>query len=303
MPKLFIRLIFVLIALIMLRAALSELPEWRGLPSTPISDDNMYYIGACLVRAHQSRDLYEEAKSGVDAIEGYTDPDSVMARTARAHGLAMVSQYDYPPTLADLLVPLTFLPLSMALFVWFLINVAALLSAGFILVRILGIAAAGQTLLVFAFLVFFRPTSYCLYFGQLSFVLMLLMIAGMSLYLREKPYAAAALFALATAIKLIPLVVIVPLLAWKDWKTLRAFALWIAAIAGALLAINGWEAVSLFFLHVMPTMSTSYLDLDNRNLGVAVQALLHGAIKSAQLPVLIWAGGSRAQLCCVLRAG
>ena len=34
------------------------------------------------------------------------------------------------------------------------------------------------------------------------------------------------MFALAGAIKLTPLIVIVPFIAWRDWKILPAIALW-----------------------------------------------------------------------------
>lgn len=296
MPKYLNRIVFFLIALILLRATLLGLVDWQRIIS-PSRDNGFlgedffgYYTAACLVRGNQNPAIYEEALRGVDPVEQTADPNSVFARTARAHGISPVNLYDYPPTLADLLVPLTFFSSSAARFVWLVINLIALFSAGFILLRLLGIKSAGGALLVLVFLVFFRSSSMGLYFGQISNVLLLLMIAGISLYLREKCNSAAALFALAAAIKLVPLILIIPLLAWRDWKTLRAFALSVAAIGAALLVINGGGALSLYFLHDLSKMSSGSIQLDGRSLEVTVEALLHAASKSTQMPDLMWAG-------------
>ena len=106
-------------------------------------------------------------------------------------------------------------------------------------------------------------------------------MAGLSLYLREHKNVAAFVFALAAAIKLTPLIVILPFAAWRDWKTLRAIALWLAAILGAIWIVNGTRTLSLYFLHVLPSMSNGVVDVDNRSLDSMFQVYGHGAFRGA----------------------
>lgn len=67
-----------------------------------------------------------------------------------------------------------------------------------------------------------------------------------------------------------------PFGAWRDWKILRAIALWVAAILGAIWIVNGTRTLTLFFLHVLPLMSSGIVDINNRSLGSVFQVYGHG---------------------------
>ena len=101
------------------------------------------------------------------------------------------------------------------------------------------------------------------------------------------------MFALATAIKLTPLIVIVPLVAWRDWKSVRAFAVWGIAILGALWAINGGDTLSLYFHHVLPSMSHGIVMLSNKTIGSALQVFWRGSEHGSSPRGVAWAGSSR----------
>ena len=123
----------------------------------------------------------------------------------------------------------------------------------------LGMSFFGSTVLVAAAVLLFRPTLNTLYFGQVTIVLAFLLTIGFCLYVHGHKYIAALLFALAIAIKLEPIVVIIPLIAWRDWKCLRSIAVWCIFLGLGLWAINGSYALDLYFLHDLPAMSAGDL--------------------------------------------
>jgi uncharacterized membrane protein len=134
------------------------------------------------------------------------------------------------------MTPLTFLPPAGALIAWNLLNLAMIVLVSVVLMRLQGVRNPVLASLIAVLLLLFRPTLNCLYWGQVSILLLFLVVAGLSLYASGQKSMAGFMFALAAAIKLTPLIVIVPLLAWRDWKSLRAIALWGAVILGTSMA-------------------------------------------------------------------
>ena len=288
MSRFAIRALFLSIVLVMLLGIHSEARTWSSFVGD--SDFTSYYTAACLVRSHLNSYVYEEAGQNIDPIQKKADPNTLFARTARVRGIPTVALYDYPPTLADLLKPFTFLSPSTALVGWLLINAAALLATGVMLIRMTGVEFSGVARFVLLLLFIFRPTLDCFFYGQISIILLFLLVAGLSLYAQGKKTSAALLFALAAAIKLTPLIMLIPLLAWRDWKTLRAFAMWCAAILGAMLVINGPGALGMYFLHELPAISSGAVDKLNKSLATAVQVFWSGSDASVPLPGVVWAG-------------
>jgi hypothetical protein len=233
MPKLLVRIVFVILALVVLRAAYSVIPYIR------------------------------------DTL------------TLRNGG-------DFRPTLADLVVPLTYLGPAGALAVWNLLNLSALLISVILLAQLLEIHSATSRVLLFVIALLFRPAVDCIFWGQVPIFLLLSLTAGFVFYKKGRHWSAAFLFGMAVAIKLTPLIVIVPLLAWRDWKTLRAIATWGAVMLGLLVLVNGWGPLDLFFLHEMPKMSGKFLHVGNEGLGSAIQVLFHGAQMAPARPIFIW---------------
>lgn len=103
-------------------------------------------------------------------------------------------------------------------------------------------------------------------------------------------YSAGLFFALAAAIKLTPLIVLIPLIAWGDWKGLRAIALWCGVIACILLAVNGPGALDLYFFHVLPSMGSTVIDTDSRSLNTVVRVLWTRSETGVAPPGAIWLG-------------
>jgi len=119
-----------------------------------------------------------------------------------------------------------------------------------------------------------------------------LLTIGLSLYVHGHKNIAALLFALAIAIKLEPIVVIIPLIAWRDWKCLRSLAIWGILLGLGLWAVNGSDALNLYFLHQLPAMSGGELGgggFDtNRTLGNIFFTYLGGAHPVVSSRGLAW---------------
>lgn len=284
------RLLLALVALITLAGTFSV--RYWSVSETG-SSFSVYYTAATLVRSNMNLDVYDAVKQGVNPQLEVADSATVFARTAQAHGIPHVMLYLYPPTFADLLVPFTlFQPLT-AFIAWNVLSVVMLLATSVLLARMLNVHAHVWSMLIAAFLIFFRPTLSCLYFGQVSVLLLFLLIAGVSLYARGHRNMAALLFALAVAIKLTPLIVIVPLLAWRDWKILRAIALWCVGILGALWIVNGSAALIFYFRNVLTSMSggnlgSSLYSENNRTLGAIFYEFFRGSGPATTPTAVVW---------------
>jgi hypothetical protein len=282
-------LAFGLLALIMVRAVYIPLAEAFTNGGTGL-DFKCYYAAAWTARSHSSQDIYSEIGKDVDPTETSPDPNSIFSRTAKAHGVPDVYAYVYPPTLADLLVPFTFVSVSTALYAWDVLNIAALAGAGVLFVRTPGQELSRYFVPFIFYLFVSTATVDCLLYGQVPILLLFLMVCGINFYVRGNKYNAGLFFALAAAIKLTPLIVVIPLIAWGDWKGLRALALWCVVIAGILLAVNGPGALDLYFFHVLPSMGSKSIDADSRSLNTVVRVLWTRSEIGIAPPGAIWLG-------------
>lgn len=234
-------------------------------------DFSVYYTAGCLVRNNLSLHIYDGTDQHSNPQLVAADPKTLYAETAKAHGISSVMLYLYPPLLADLIVPLTVLSPLAALLVWEILNLFMIASVSTALRQMLDMKFIGSFGLISAAVLLFRPTLNSLYWGQITILLTVLLIIGFEFYINGSKRMAALLFALAIAIKLIPIIVIIPLIAWRDWKSLRLLAGWCIAILAFLWIVNGGSALGIYFFHELPVMANGDLgngDFENnRSLG------------------------------------
>lgn len=284
-----------LLAVLALIALRGDYPELQQIKTTFLDggggDFWAYYTAAVVVRSHQSVSLYEETdKRNVDPVEDYAAPGSVFAQTAEALGMSPVPMYDYPPMLADLLAPLAFVQPRTALDIWGILNMAAVFASGILLSRLLGYDTVTADTTIVLCLLLFRPTLNNFQHAQPSAILLFLLLCGVYLYMKNRILTAALMFSLAAAIKLTPLIVVIPLLAWRDWKALRSFLFWGASILAFLLAVNGPQALDRYFLHLLPQMARSFTDPENRGVVNALQVLWQGTAMTPIISSFVWIG-------------
>lgn len=219
--------------------------------------------------------LYDGADTGVDPQKLLATPDTPIYQVAQRSGLSFVGLYVYPPILADLLVPLTWFSLPLATQIWFALNVAFLIATAAMLALLLEIRLRSwhfAALLIAALC--FTPALQCLVDGQITIFLLLLWSAGMSLYRRDRHVLAAAAFALAAAIKLTPVIVILPFLLWRKWKPSAIFAATLCLLATICLVCDTPGTARTYLLRVLPAMSGAIASSTNYSLPAATQRVV-----------------------------
>ena len=153
----------------------------------------------------------------------------------------------HPPLLAWLIAPLTSLPLGVAYAVWCALLLAALVWVWYIAAPYSGLRKVALLLLALAI----WPVLDAFYFGQPSTLQLALLAAAWWLCLRERPLAAGAALALATALKphtviLVPLALAAsgryrPFFSWAAVTSL--LAAWFALVLGPAGLNNWWQAL------------------------------------------------------------
>jgi hypothetical protein len=285
--RLVLGVVFVVIALFLFRQVYLV---FSG-DQVPGNDFRCYYTAAWLVRDQQSSDIYLDSENhDPSTYRDHIGSGTAVAKIAADHRIYsdVVWPYTYPPTLADLLVPLTFLSPSTALILWYLLYIPALIWAGVLLVRLPGISRPELLWPTLAFLLF-PPTMNAVVWGQVVILLFLALVAGIGLYARQRIHSAAFLIALTIAIKLTPLILVIPLIAWRDWKMLRSIASWGADMAAAVVLVNGWHPLQLYFFHEMPRIGSEFY-IGNRSLAATIQVLWFHTQSGTPAPDLVLAG-------------
>lgn len=287
------------------------------LPATYPVDFNVYYSASLLVRQGHASALYTGADSGADPQKAVAAVGTPILRAAQSQGLSFVGLYVYPPLLADLLLPLTAVDLKTATGIWLVTNGFFLLLTALLVIRLLRIPVFSAKAALVAVPIFcFTPALQCLVDGQITIFLLLLWAAGMVLYREDRLYAAGAIFALATAIKLTPALVLLPFLIWRTWRFVGAFVATLAGLALLCLWVDTPHLLVTYFTRVMPAMSGAIPYFTNFSLAAAVQrsitAVRMGTVaafpdtlaRSTVLAGRIAAGGALlALLALIARAG
>ena len=269
-----------LLLLTLVFASLRTLYTYRNLAIDSLDDFYVYDTAAALVRQHAGVAIYTGADRGVDPQFLFQEPASRFAAEARDLGIPAVRMYVYPPLLADLLVPLSWMEAHRAGRVWLILNAAALLLSAALLTKLSQAPFFGTTgLAITVGVLAMFPVALAVESGQITVLLLLLWVIGMYAYRRGQLALSATAIALAACIKLTPLLAVLPMLAWRDWRWLRAFAVAVGLLLGVMLVVNGPAPLLDYFLHVMPAMSRGVPHLENRSIAAALQILysaLHG---------------------------
>jgi hypothetical protein len=265
---------YLTLAILVLLAG-SEWIKGAGVPDQV--DFKVYLTAAQLVREHKGVEIYNDADTGQNPQMRFATPGSIFQQTAASIGIPWVRLYVYPPTLADLLVPFTFLSLQHACDAWLALNFLIILGAAILVTWMFFDTVFHVACIGFFFgILCFRANGWSFGEGQISSVLILLWTAGIVCYVKGFNRTSAAVFALATSIKLTPLLVLLPFLVWREGRWVRWFAFSLAAICVTLCLINGPKALADYTLHVMPPMSTGFISISNVSLPSGLQQFYLG---------------------------
>lgn len=281
-----------------------------------VNDQQDFYVydtAATLVHHRLSTHIYDGADTGVDPQLRLIAPETVFARTAAGLGLPFVRMYVYPPILADLLVPLGGVPAYLAGYLWLGCQLVMLVAVAVLALRITGLRwrSRGGLALILGLLSLFSVMD-ALEVGQITLLLLLLWVLSLYWLQRDRLWLSAFALALAAAVKLTPLVAVLPFLLWRNWKWLRAFAICGLVLVAGMAVVNSPGVLVDYVRHVMPAMSRGVPHPDNRSISSALQMVYltrHGEtmeqFKSANagpVPDMLLFAGKLLPLLCLLAA-
>ena len=292
-------------ALFCLGSSANEIHQPGYLSVDGQTDFAVYYTAASLLHDHLGSHLYDEAADGLNPQRREARAGGFFLDEARRRGVRKVDLYLYPPFLAELLIPLTIVPINVASLIWRLLGFGTIAISAGCLSRLLGMRWFSLcSLAVLTGFLCFSPLWQALHYGQITILLLGLFSLGVLLYRNGWKRTSAILCAVTALIKLTPLLLLAPMLVWRDWRWIRWFGL--AFVAGLAICSGVQTAgmLSRFFFHVVPAMSGGVISRENQTVLSGVQMLWCRGHNVAGLVVpraVLWLGQSGSVL--LLAAG
>lgn len=247
--------------------------------SDPDLDFHDYYFAATVVRENPHADLYRGATIGNPQLRS-APADSPIALVARDNGVTDTELYLYPPLFADLLTPVTHVSMASASHAWRAFNLLAVVVSALCLARLAGLALASPECLMLVLLACMSwPVHEAVSLGQITPLLLLLWTLGVATYAWELPLLSAFLFALATAFKVTPLLLVPLFLIWRNWRWLAGY---VASLLVAVLTMLAWNGPAnlLSYTRVVAAMGGSLPSLQNKCIGSIIAWVYYGRVFS-----------------------
>jgi hypothetical protein len=176
--------------------------------------------------------LYYTAVENKEAAFDRIPPDTEWNRVAHQNGLGNTLHFSAPPIVATLLVPLGKLPYQLSFMVWNILTDCFFFLALWVCLKLCG-ALSPATLLVCTLAGFaFQPFMLTLEKGQFGALLLLTWSAAILFADKKQDIASALMLALATIVKITPVLAVGVFVVRRRWKWLAAYTLWMAILMG-----------------------------------------------------------------------
>ncbi len=239
------------------------IPGPNGAPNAP-ADFQAYYMDALAMRL------------GYGPYAAAFRPEVIQAIAASLHTERWVMVYYYPPLTAQLIVPLTLLPLKVASYIWIGLLTGAAIATAWLLSKTSPkpYSFTAALLLVLIFI----PTGISILSGQIEILVLLALTLAFYLASRTHWIGAGASVTVAAMLKIVPGALIVWLGLTRRWRALAA-----SLLAGLLLAVAAlpWGGVAtwidflrLFFQYGNTTLLFSSPATKSISLAPAINLLV-----------------------------
>ncbi len=241
----------------------------------PNVDFRDYYFAAEMVRDNPHTDLYEGATTGNPQLRS-APPQSEIAQRARKAGFDDIELYLYPPLFADLMTPVTRLPLPLAAQAWRLLNLCIVFGTVLLLARMVRLPVLSAEFVVLLTAAYsFWPVHEAVSLGQITVVLLGLWAVGVVAYAEGMPVLSAIALALATAFKVTPVLLLPVLLIWRDRRWLVAYGTAMLGFVGIMAVWNGPDTLREYG-HVVSAMGGVLPASGNKCIGAVAAWLYYG---------------------------
>jgi hypothetical protein len=245
-------------------------PLYRGF------DFSAYYLAAKVVSGPPPRNLYDLPfyADGRMNLNTSAALSSAWHTAALHYHVPFAAPFIYPPFFAVLMKPLAFLSFDSAYTAWEILSVL-LLGGAVILSLKLGSIRIGRKLgLMLGVGVFsYYPFSDGLFMGQIDSLILFLLAAGVWLLVKKQTLLSALSFAVATLLKLTPVLAVPLLIFHRRWKWLAAYAAWMCSLLIISVYQAGWAMHRQFWRVVLPGISCGSPIAQNSSLVAYVQQL------------------------------
>ena len=194
--------------------------------------------------------------------------------------------FDYPPVVAWMLEPLTWLPARAASLAWLWLMLACTATSAVILSATL-LPKTWPRLELAALATFaFVPATFNLRLGQMEPVVLLALVLALVAYLRGRQLTCGVLIGLAASLKLAPLVLIVLLVRRRWWRGALASVATVAATVGVGALALGTGPLVEYATRVVPAFAREDGWLYNQSLGGVVNRLADHSVLTIEPSIL-----------------
>ncbi|MDQ5854679.1 MAG: DUF2029 domain-containing protein [Chloroflexota bacterium] len=189
--------------------------------------------------------------------------------------------YKLPPFYAMLLLPFAAADDTFILLLHRLLNIALYGGTGALLARLLhprlGWPLALATLGIIMGLM--QPAFDTIAYGQVDILLLLLLTLALLGLRSDRPWLVGLTIALATLIKLYPLIVSGFLLAQRAWKAVAWLVAMLALLTGIAVGVLGWQTHVIYLTQVLPRIGGGTSWIENQTINGFLSRLLTGTVR------------------------
>lgn len=215
-------------------------------------------LGSDLIYKKDVLQEYLASKAVLDGIDPYTSLDELAARyigpiTYLPHPMP------YPPPSILLSLPFGLLDVKSATIAWFLVEVVCIVFVAYMTLKLLRTKASAVNILLTSLILFaWHPFWEDLLYGQLSILVLTLLV--FAFYLRQKGenFWAGIVLGLPIAIKLFGWLLLIFFILKKNWKLVIGSGITIAVTNIAAGIIVGFDHVFNYYLNAITEFSDYY---------------------------------------------
>lgn len=250
----------------------------RALPIDSSVDFGAYYVAANLAAEHPASRLYYQAMSS-DGRFILSESENGWQEAAARFGVPKAYAFIYPPFFAILMEPFTYLRYGVAYRLWIALTVLLTIGSVWLSLLLGGSRlnfALGLILAVglFSFSPFFQELAV----GQVASLILFLCAVGVWLLSRSQDWPSSFCFAVATMIKLTPIIAIPILVIHRKWRWLAGYGLWMACLIAFSIWKVGWSAHDRFLHSALPSMSCGVACSGDVSIVAFIQELILGYV-------------------------
>ena len=205
--------------------------------------------------------------------------------------------FKVPPFYGMLLLPFARLEMRAALSLDRMLDLVLYLGCAAILASWLRprLGTRGALAAVAVVLGLMQPAFDSMAYGQIDVVLLLLMTLALLALRAGRPAIVGLTVALASFLKLYPLVLVLFLAARREWRAVAWTAAWLVALGAVAVAVMGWHEHVVYATQVLPRIGGGTGWVENQTVNGFLCRLLAGARRPApvhdrRIDLLTWAG-------------